>query len=567
MFTGMTMGLVQDQVAALIGAGLKAAQESGALPVFEMPEIIVERPRQSQHGDYASPVCLRLTKAARMSPRDIAARVVEHMPSAPFVGQVGIAGPGYINVVLDAAWLATQVEVILRDGESFGNVGIGSGKRYQVEYGSANPTGPLHIGFARNVVLGDTIANVLVAAGFEIEREYYVNDAGSQVRKFGESVYARYAQALGRDEPFPEDGYQGDYVVEMGQQVAQQHGDRYLDMLREEATRALGREGIAQVIAEAKQDLADLGVAYDTWFHEKGLHESGLFGQMMEKLRGDGYITERDDAVWFTYPEEDVDAVVIRSPQVIPVPEERPTYLASDVAYVWNKLVERSFDKAIYVWGADHHGDVPRVKAATKALGLDPERVVIILYQLVNLKRGGEDVRMSKRKGEFVTLRELLGEVGPDPIRFMLLTATADSTLEFDLDLAVEQSDKNPVYYVQYAHARIASILRHATDLGWDVDASADVSLLTHESELALIRKMLELPEVVAQAAEQLAPHYLTFYAKDLASAFHSFYRDCRVVDADAPEITRARLALVRAAKLVLARVLQLMGMSTPERM
>jgi arginyl-tRNA synthetase len=560
-------GLIQEQVAALIAAGLEAAQESGTLPVFEMPEVVVERPRQSQHGDYASPVCLRLAKQARMSPRDIAARVIEHLPPAAFIGETEVAGPGYINVALDASWLVSQVEVVLQAGGGFGNVESGNGRRYQVEFGSANPTGPLHVGFARNVVLGDTIANVLAAAGFEIEREYYVNDAGSQVRKFGESVYARYAQALGRDEPFPEDGYQGDYVVEMGRQAAQRHGERYLEMPREEATRALGREGIAQVIDVAKQDLADLGVVYDTWFHEKSLHESGLFDRMLEKLRGDGYITERDDAIWFTYPEEDVDAVVVRSPQVIPVPEERPTYLASDVAYVWNKLVERGFDKAIYVWGADHHGDVPRVKAAAKALGLDPERVVIILYQLVNLKRSGEDVRMSKRRGEFVTLRELLDEVGPDPIRFMLLTATADSTLEFDLTLAVEQSDKNPVYYVQYAHARIASILRHAAELGWDIKAPAEISLLTHQSELALIRKMLELPEVIAQAAEQLAPHYLTFYAKELASVFHSFYRDCRVVDAEASELTRARLALVRAAKLVLARVLCLMGMGTPERM
>jgi arginyl-tRNA synthetase len=559
--------LVQDQVAALIAAGLKAAQASGALPDFEMPVVVVEHPRQSEHGDYASPVCLRLAKVARMSPRDIAARVVEHMPPSPLVGQVGVAGPGYVNVTLDGRWLATQVEVILEAGETFGDLDIGQGKRYQVEFGSANPTGPLHVGFARNVVLGDTIANVLAAAGFEIEREYYVNDAGSQVRKFGESVYARYAQALGRDEPFPEDGYQGDYVAEMGKQAAQQHGDRYLDMPREEATRALGSEGIAQVIAEAKQDLADIGVMYDTWFHEKGLYESGLFDQMLEKLRGDGFITERDDAVWFTYPEEDVDAVVIRSPQVIPVPEERPTYLASDVAYMWNKLVERGFDRAIYVWGADHHGDVPRVKAAAKALGLDPERVVLILYQLVNLKRGGEDVRMSKRRGEFVTLRELLDEVGPDPIRFMLLTATADSTLEFDLDLAVEQSDKNPVYYVQYAHARIASILRHAADLCWDTEAPASISLLTHESELALIRKMLALSEIVMLAAVQLAPHHLTFYAKDLASTFHAFYRDCRVVDAEAPDLTRARLILVRAARFVLARVLYLMGMNAPERM
>jgi arginyl-tRNA synthetase len=559
--------LIQDQVAALIAAGLKAAQEGGALPAFEIPEVVVERPRQSQHGDYASPVCLRLAKEARMSPRDIAARVVEHLPSAAFIGEVEVAGPGYINVALDASWLVSQVEVILQAKESFGDVEIGSGKRYQVEFVSSNPTGPIHVGGVRNAVIGDTLARVLAAAGFEVEREYYVNDAGSQVRVFGESLYARYAQALGKDEPFPENGYQGQYVVEMGQEMANQYGDRYLDVPHEAATRILGREGITCVIGETRQDLADLRVEFDVWFHEKSLHESGLLDRAIQMLREKGHITEREGAVWFTTPDLETDAVVLRSPQVIPVPEERPTYLASDIAYVWNKLVERGFDKAIYVWGADHHGDMPRVKAAAKALGLDPARVVIILYQMVNLKRGGEDVRMSTRRGEFVTLRELLDEVGADPIRFMLLTCTVDSTVDFDLDLAVEQSDKNPVYYVQYAHARIASILRHAAELGWDVEAPAGVSLLTHPSELALIRKMLELPEVVAQAAVQLAPHYLTFYAKELASVFHGFYRDCRVVDAKAPELTRARLALVRAAKLALARVLHLMGMSTPERM
>ncbi len=559
--------LVRDQVAALITTGLQAAQKEGALPEFEMPTVVVERSRQPEHGDYGSPVCLRLSREARMAPLEIAHRVVEHLPSAPLVGQVEVAGPGYINVTLDASWLAAQVETILSARESFGNLEIGRGQKAQVEFVSANPTGPITLGSTRNAVIGDTLANVLAAAGFEVEREYYVNDAGSQVRKFGESIYARYAQTLGQDEPLPEDGYHGRYIAEMGQQMTQRYGDRYLNMPRGEAMRALGREGIAHVITEAQQDLAALGVEFDTWFHEKSLHESGLLDRVLHKLRDKGHIVERDDAVWFTSPDLDADAVVIRSPQVIPEPDERPTYLASDAAYVWNKLVERGFDQAIYVWGADHHGDVPRVKAVTRALGLNPERVVLIIYQMVNLKRGGEDVRMSKRTGEFVTLRELLDEVGPDPIRFMLLTCTVDATIDFDLDLAVEQSDKNPVYYVQYAHARIASVLRYAVDLGWDLETPGDVSLLTHESELALVRKMLKLPEVVALAAVQLAPHYLTFYAKDLAAVFHTFYRDCRVVVPEEPGQTRARLMLTRAAQLTLARVLALLGVAAPERM
>jgi arginyl-tRNA synthetase len=559
--------LIRDLIAALISAGLQTAQNNGALPRFEPPEIPMERPRQSHHGDYASPICLQLAKEARMAPREIATRIVEHLPEAPFVGSVEIAGPGYINLTLGTPWLKSQVEIILEAGDAFGNLEIGQGQRVQVEYVSANPTGPITVGSARNAVIGDTLANVLAAAGFEVEREYYVNDAGSQIRKFGESIYARYLQALGLDEPFPEDGYHGHYVVEMGRQVAQQHGDQYLSMAREEAVRTLGREGITQVINEAQRDLADLGVVFDVWFHEKSLYESGLFDRMLQMLREKGYVIEHDDAVWFTSPDLEADAVIVRSPQVIPEPDERPTYLASDIAYVWNKLVERRFDRAIYIWGADHHGDVPRVKAATKALGLDPERAVIILYQMVNLKRGDEDVRMSKRTGEFVTLAELLDDVGRDPIRFMLLTCTVDATMDFDLDLAVEQSDKNPVYYVQYAHARIASILRYAADLGWDTETPGDVSLLAHGSELALIRKMLELQEIIALAATQLAPHHLSFYAKELATAFHAFYRDCRVVDQEQPELTRARLMLVRAAQAVLARTLHLMGMTAPERM
>jgi arginyl-tRNA synthetase len=408
---------------------------------------------------------------------------------------------------------------------------------------------------------------VLAAAGFAVEREYYVNDAGSQVRKFGESLYARYAQALGRDEPFPEDGYQGEYVVRMGREIAQQVGDQYLRVPVQEAIRALGEMGMERILAQIREDLAALTVTFDTWFHERSVYESGLFDRVVQKLRDRGYIVERQDAVWFTSPELEDDAVVIRSPHVIPNADERPTYFASDIAYAWDKLVERGFDRAIYVWGADHHGDVPRVKAAASALGLDPDRLEIILYQMVNLKRGGEDIRMSTRAGQFVTLRELLEEVGPDPIRFLLLTRTVDATIDFDLELAVEESDKNPVYYVQYAHARISSILRYATEQGWDVDEPGDVSLLTHESEQALIRKMLELPEVVAQAAEQRAPHRLTFYAKELASDFHAFYRDCRVVAQEAPAQTQARLMLVRAAQLTLSQALSLLGVTAPERM
>lgn len=560
---------LRTRIADWIREGLIAAQEAGDLPAFEVPPVVVERGRREEHGDYASSVCLKLAREARMNPLEIARRVVARLPEADFVGRVEPVKPGYINVWLDAGWLAAQVESILEAGESFGALDLGRGRRVQVEFVSANPTGPLTVGSARNAVLGDALASVLAAAGYEVEREYYVNDAGSQVRKFGESVFARYAEALGESAPFPEDGYLGQYVTDLGRQLAEEAGRRYLEMEYKEAVRAVARWAVDRVLEWIRKDLADLGVHFDTWRHERSFYEEGLFDRVLGMLRERGYIVEYDDAVWFRHPDLEKDAVLIRSPKVIPEPSERPTYLASDVAYLWDKLVERGFDRAIYIWGADHHGDVPRVRAAAKALGLDPDRLVFILYQLVTLWRGGEEVRMSKRTGEFVTLRDLLDEVGPDPIRFMLLSRTADAPVDFDLDLAVEQSERNPVYYVQYAHARIASILRHAQERGWSLDGPADLSLLHHPSEMALIRKMLELPEVIEQGARKLTPHFLPFYAQELAATFHAFYRDCRVVSSDPADadLTRARLRLVQAAKSVLARVLHLMGMSAPERM
>ena len=558
-----------EKTADAVRAGLRAAQTAGDLPSFDLPDIPMERGRRPEHGDYSTAVCLKLAREARMNPLEIARRVIAHLPPAEFIGRAEPAAPGYVNLWLSMDWLTRQVDAILDAGERFGSVIPTERQRVQVEFVSANPTGPLTIGTARNAVLGDALASILEAAGHDVEREYYVNDAGSQVRWFGESVLSRYAEALGEEIPFPEEGYRGAYVSEVGQQLATEVGRRYLEMDHQEAVRAIAQWAVERVLGSVRKDLADMGIHFDSWRHEQSLYEEGLFDRVLTTLRQGGWIVEHDGAVWFRHPDLEKDAVLIRSPEVIPEPSERPTYLASDVAYLWDKLVERGFDRAIYIWGADHHGDVPRVAAAARALSLDPERAVIILYQLVTLWQGGEEVRMSRRTGEFVTLRELLDEVGPDAIRFILLARTVDAPVDFDLDLAVEQSERNPVYYVQYAHARIASILQHAQELGWSLDGPADASLLQHPSELALIGKMLELPEIVALAARQLAPHHLPFYAQDLAAAFHAFYRDCRVVSTDPAdaELTRARLRLARSAKLVLARVLQLMGMSAPERM
>ncbi len=570
----MTFTPLRERIADILSAALQAAQAAGDLPPFEIPyPLPVEPARHAAHGDYASPVCLGLARVLRRAPLQIAQAVIPHLPSADFIGGAEAVAPGYINFALSETWMAQQVAIVLDAGERWGDVALGTGKRVQVEFVSANPTGPITIGSARNAVIGDTVAALLAAAGYEVEREYYVNDAGSKARKLAVSVFNKYVGLLDAPLTLDEETYPGAYITTMAEALVAAAGRRYLEQEPEAALREIMRWAIERVLETVEDDLACLRVHFDTWRHERDFYtpgadgQPGLFEQRLAVLREAGYIVEKDGATWFTHPDLDKDAVLIRSPQIIPNPEDRPTYLASDIAYVWDKLVLRGFDRAIYVWGADHHGDVPRVLAVTKAQGLDPARVGIILYQMVTLLRGGEEVRMSKSSGEFVTLRDLVDEVGPDPIRFMMLTRTVDVTLDFDLDLAVEQSDRNPVFYVQYAHTRIAGVLRKAAELGLALDTPGDLALLQHPSELALIRKLLALPEIITLAASVVAPHHLTLYATELAALFHGFYRDCRVVDPDDLPLTHARLMLVRAAKNVLARVLQLMGMDAPERM
>jgi len=489
--------------------------------------------------------------------------VAMRLPQTDYLGRVEVAPPGYINFALDEGWLARQAEEILAAGPRFGDLDLGKGRRVQVEFVSANPTGPLTVGSGRNAAIGDTLANVLAAAGYDVQREYYVNDRGTQIELFNETLYARYAQALGRDEPIPERGYRGTYMIELGRQIAEEVGDKFLNMPRAEAMAAIGEIGLRKILQGIEEDLALMGIRYDSWFSERSLYEDSTFEEAMAILRRGGYVEEREGAVWFTATSlgGGKDEVLIRS-------DGSPGYFASDIAYHYDKFVKRGFDWVIDVWGADHQGHVPRMKAMMRALGLDPDRLTIIIYQLVTLRRGGEVVRLSKRTGDIITLREVLEEVGPDAVRFFLLARAADSQMDFDLDLAVEQSAENPVYYIQYAHARIASILRYAQERGIDF-ADGDVSLLRHPMELALIRRMLVLPEVVEQAAENLAPHHLAYYAQDLAGVFHSFYKECRVVSSDPAdaELSKARLKLVSAAKIVFAKVLGLMGMTAPEKM
>ncbi len=551
--------MIANEISQLIEAAIKKAQKKGDLPKFDIPEIVVERPKDPSNGDYATPAALGLARYARMAPVQIAEKIKNRMAPVDFIGEVTVAHPGFLNVRLSAEWLARQVETVLAEDDDFGRVDLGHGSSVQVEFISANPTGPLVVGSGRNAVLGDTLANALEFAGYTVQREFYVNDAGTQVDNMGKAMYARYAQALGQNEPTP-DEYQGQYLVEMGQAAAQEFGDKYLHGERAEALAFMRQYALDSIIAGLKENSALIDVHFDRWFSEQSLYDDGTYGIAFNRLSSKNMTIERDGAVWLRSEDEnDKENVIIRS-------DGRPTYFAADIAYVWDKLSKRGFDWAIYVWGADHHGHVRRVKDAAKALGLDSEKVTIILYQLVSITRDGVPVRQSKRSGDFITVREVVEEIGSDAFRFMLLTRSADSQMELDLTLATKQSNENPVYYVQYGHARIASIFRKAEGEGVSMDGG-EVSLLIHPSELDLIRQMLRLREIVTHISQTLAPHHLTYYAQDLASAFHAFYRDCRVVMPEDSALSAARLKLVKAAKITLANTLHLMGMSAPERM
>jgi arginyl-tRNA synthetase len=552
--------MLKQTIAELLTKAIVAAQQAGKLPTVTLPEIIIERPQNLEHGDYASSISLKLARAIGTSPLKIAGEIAGFITPSAEINSITVAPPGFINFTLKSDWLTQQVESILDSGNTFGNIDLGQGKQIQIEFVSLNPTGPLHVGHGRGAVLGSTLCNVMTASGYSVVKEYYFNDAGSQMDAFRHSLYARYQQALGQDVEMPTEGYLGNYMVDLAAEIIEEEGDRFLKMPEAEGIDRLGQLGLAKILDSTRQDLKRLRVDFDVWYSEKTLYVNGQFDKVMVLLRQGGYITEREGATWFvsTALGEDKDNVVIRS-------NGSPTYFAADIAYHYNKFIERKFDRVIDIWGADHMGHVSRMKAVAGALGIEPERLQIIVHQMVTLRRGGEIVKLSKRSGDIITLRELIEEVGIDACRFFFLSRTADSQMDFDMELAKKQSADNPVYYVQYAHARIASILRLAREKGAD-SRDGDVSLLTTEPELILIRKMLLLPEIVETIAQTLEPHHLTYYAQDLATAFHAFYKQCRVITDD-KAMTGARLKLVKAAKLVLGRTLNLMGMKAPDRM
>ena len=559
--------IVRDRIAELVMQALNAAQDSDQLPSIPVDDIAIERPQNPEHGDFATSLPLKLARPMRMNPLQIAECIAAHLPNGSqdevLLESATVARPGFINFSLKHAWLQRQVESIRTTASEFGNVEVGEGKQVQIEFVSANPVGPLHIAHARGGVIGSALANILQAAGYDVTREYYFNDAGAQIGHFARTLHARYLQQCGRDAEVPEDGYHGEYMVDLAAEIFSEEGERFLDMEQTDALDKLGTLGVAKFMARIREDLVKLRIDFDEWFNEKTLFVNGQFEASMALLRENDYVAEHEGAVWFasTRLGDDKDKVLVRSNGI-------PTYFASDVAYHYNKFFERKFDRVINIWGADHQGHALFMKALVAALGMPEDRLTLIINQLVTLKRGGETVRLSKRTGDIITLREVIDEVGTDACRYFFLSKAAETQMEFDLELAKEQSQENPVYYIQYAHARIAGILRLADERGIDY-AGGDISLLTHDAELALIRKMLELPELIGMMSRSLEAHHLPHYASDLATAFHWFYQNCRVVSGveGEEELSKARLKLVDAARIALARCLSLMVMDAPEKM
>ena len=552
---------VTEQVRSEIEQGIINAKEAGRFSYEEMPAFIVEVPKDKSHGDFATNAAMLLTKQAKMKPRDIAQAIVDSLnKDSKLIDKVEIAGPGFINFYLSQNWVYDILPTVEEQDEKFGFVDVGHGEKVQVEFVSANPTGLLHMGNARGGALGDSLANLLKMAGYDVTKEFYINDAGNQIVNLGLSLEARYRQELGDvDYPFPEKGYHGKDIIDTAKRIIAEVGDSYLALPEEERQQKMIATALDEKISAIKSGLKDFGVEYDVWFSETSLHESGAVKEVVDLLTEKGLTYEKEGALWLKTTEfgEEKDEVLVRSNGI-------PTYFAADIAYHKNKY-DRGFKRVINIWGADHHGHVARMKRSMDAIGYNGDDLTILLMQLVRLYQNGEVVRMSKRTGQYVTLQELIEDVGKDAARYFFIMRNPDSHLDFDLDLAKQQSSDNPVYYVQYAHARINSILT-ATGKAAPKAAECDLTLLTEESELELIRKIANLPTEIAYAAQELEPYRMARYATDLATLFHSFYNSCRVLTDD-EALRDARLVLVNATRITLRNVLTLLGVSAPERM
>lgn len=550
---------IEDQLkkeieTAIIEAGLAAKEE--------IPEILLEKPKDKAHGDFASNIAMQLARVAKKAPRQIAQDITERLDvEKAAIEKVEIAGPGFINFFMKKNILGKIIPVILEQKENYGRTDTGKGKKVQVEFVSVNPTGDLHLGHARGAAYGDVLCNVLDAAGYDVEREYYINDAGNQIDNLALSVEARYFQELGEDFPMPEDGYHGQAIIDMAKKLVEEFGAEWADKPKDERIAFFKEFGLKSSLENIKKDLEQFRVEFDNWFSERSLYRDGKIDEALKVLEEGDYIYEKDGAKWFksTAFGDDKDRVLVKQ-------DGSYTYLTPDIAYHKDKI-DRGFDQLINVWGADHHGYVPRMKAAIQALGYPADKLEVKIIQMVNLFEGGEKVRMSKRTGKAVLLRDLMEDVGVDATRYFFVTRSNDSQLDFDMDLARSQSNENPIFYVQYAHARICTMLEQAKQKGIETGGEYDTSLLTTEKETDLLKKLGEFPQTVADAAEKQLPHKVTQYVFDLASLLHSFYNAEKVLDPENAELTKARIALMKAVRTALANGLKLIGVSAPEKM
>lgn len=569
---------IRESLEAVLYQALSSAVQAGALPLEEVPQPTLERPREEGHGDWACTVAMRLAKAARMNPRQVAQILVDNLPENELIETVEIAGPGFINLTLANSVFQNVIAEVRAQGSDYGKSTLPKPCKVDLEYVSANPTGPMHVGHGRWAALGDSIARVMRHAGYDVDEEFYINDQGNQMNVFADSLVVRYQQALGQDVEMPEASYGGGYVKELAQQIIERDGDKWLSVDPDERRHEFREMGYKAMMENVKETLEIFGNHFDTWFSERSLFVADEEGKTkvnraFEVMKEKGYIFEQDGATYFrsTAFGDEKDRVLIKTNGEL-------TYFMSDVAYHYDKM-QRGYDHLIDIWGADHHGYIPRCQAMMAAWGY-PGALEVVLGQLVTLFRDGQQVRMSKRTGEMITFRELIDEVGVDATRYMMLSKSSDQSIDFDIEVAKKKDASNPVYYVQYAHARICSILRKAAQArGIETEGvsvadlvealsitNADLSVLIHESELELMRKMADFTDLVAGAARDRAPFRLTHYAQDLAALFHSFYTNCRVIG-EGEQLEQARLALADSARIVLALALGLLGVSAPEHM
>lgn len=560
----MTTNALNQYYAKLKTTLAQAVTKAGLVETeADIPAITLEVPKDKSHGDLSTNLAMQLTKIAKRNPRQIAEALIASLDHAQAsIQSAEIAGPGFINFRLDKSFLYPVIGEALSQGDKYGTVSVGQGKRVQVEFVSANPTGSLHLGHARGAAVGDALCNVLAAAGYEVTREYYINDAGNQVNNLAKSIEARYRQALGQDVEMPEDGYHGEDIVGFAKELAAEQGDKLLRLSDEARFDYFRKYGLEKELAKIKRDLGRFKVGFDVWYSETSLYESGKVIEVLDALRAKGQVFDEEGAVWLRSTDygDDKDRVLVKN-------DGSYTYLTPDAAYHMDKYA-RGYDQMINIWGADHHGYIPRMKAAMAALGNDPDKLTVLIAQMVSLFQNGEKVKMSKRTGKAVTMEDLMDEVGVDAIRYFFTMRSMDSHLDFDMDLAVSTSNENPVFYVQYAHARICSIFRQAEEQGIAVlsPEQADLSLLGTEQAFDLIRKIGELPDAISESARLYAPHVIIRYVYELASQFHSYYRAERVITEDAAE-SQAKLQLLGALRVAIANCLKLVGVSAPEKM